>query len=346
MKKQLLTLLLMLSTTSLWAIEKDTEGYYLLGSADDWKEFATLVQSENVVNAKMIADIDLGEEVVMVGSSQHHYGGTFDGQGHTLTIKFDARDWDMDNHAYLGIAPFFDTENATIRNLHTTGSIVVNQVGASGLIGWTYGINTIENCWSSVELKGIGTKTDTYAGFVFRQDGTWLNIKDCYFSGSFQSIRKVAHGGFVGHQVRGGTTITNSLIIFGEDTDIPAGDCYTFVRNVWYEQTGITINNSYYLRPLGVIQGTATTEEELSNGTTATNLQNNREEIVWVQKDGLPMLKIFAEGSTDIESIYKQASTNKIMQCYSLHGNILSTPQKGINIVRMNDGTTRKIMVR
>ena len=347
MKKRLLNVLL-LTTLSLssWALEQDVEGYYLLGSADDWKAFAQLVKTNGAVNAKMTADIDLGEEVVMVGSYSSMYSGIFDGQGHTLTIKFNTAGLERE-HSYLGCAPFYDIYGATIRNLHTAGSITVDQVGAAGLIGWAYGENTVECCWSSVDIIGTNSTADTFSGFVFRQDGSSFTYNDCVYTGKIESIKKVAHAGFTGHQVYGTTTINNSLFILGEGSDEDEHNSfYTFVRN-WYYYTPVVTNNSYYLRPWGEVQGTATTAEEMANGTTATKLQNGREAEVWVQKDGAPMLKVFAGGGTGIEHISRQATGHSAAkQWYSLDSKRMNSPQKGFNIVHLADGTTRKVVIR
>ncbi len=52
-----------------YTLQQDGEGNYLLGSAYDWKLFATLVQTTPTANAKMTADIDLGDDQTMVGTS-------------------------------------------------------------------------------------------------------------------------------------------------------------------------------------------------------------------------------------------------------------------------------------
>lgn len=56
------------------------------------------------------------------------------------------------------------------------------------------------------------------------------------------------------------------------------------------------ITNCYYKTAIGTAQGTQATTEQLANGTTATALQNNRAETVWVQDPltNQPMLALFA----------------------------------------------------
>ena len=76
-------------TSGAWAIEQDSDGYYLIGSVQDWKDFAAVVATTNDAKAKMIADIDLGDDQTTIGhpneSPSYHFKGVFDGQGYTLT---------------------------------------------------------------------------------------------------------------------------------------------------------------------------------------------------------------------------------------------------------------------
>ena len=55
-------------TTGAWAIEQDLDGYYLIGSVQDWKDFAAVVATTNNANAKMIGDVDLGDDQTHIGS--------------------------------------------------------------------------------------------------------------------------------------------------------------------------------------------------------------------------------------------------------------------------------------
>ena len=73
-------------------LQQDEEGYYLLCTPQDWQDFAALVNedSEPDAQARMTADIDLGDDQTMVGTVEHPYQGTFDGQGHTLTVNLDS----------------------------------------------------------------------------------------------------------------------------------------------------------------------------------------------------------------------------------------------------------------
>ena len=293
-------------------MRQDEDGNYLIGSVQDWKRFADIVKTTPNANARMIADVDLGDDQTMVGTYHQKYQGTFDGQGHTLTFNYNTagmspepeqRDFSLD---FLGAAPFRDIEGATILNLHTAGSVTAQNIGAAGLVGWTYGTNTIEKCWSDVDIVSSNNTADTFAGFVAFQYGTQLNITDCVYTGKIQSTSKISHAGFVAFQRYGKSSLNNCLLLLDEGSDVNTTTTqglkyYTFVRNFESHNVANTINNCYYLTPFGVAQGTQATAEELSDGTTATALQADREEEIWVQDPvlGIPMLKIFANEETE-----------------------------------------------
>ena len=114
MKKFLLLFAALFTAVSMWAIEQDADGNYLIGSADDWKAFAEIVNTTPTANAKMTADIDLGEEITIIGNS---YAGVFDGQGHQLDFQ-----WEVNYDNRLP-APFSTINCATIKNLALVGKI-------------------------------------------------------------------------------------------------------------------------------------------------------------------------------------------------------------------------------
>ena len=291
---------------------QDEDGSYLIGSVQDWKRFADIVKTTPTANAKMVADVDLGDDQTMVGTYYQKYQGTFDGQGHTLTFNYDTEGMSFEPEQrdlslnFLGAAPFRDIEGATICNLHTAGSVTAEKIGASGLVGWTYGTNTIENCWSDVDIVSSNNTADTFAGFVAFQYGTQLNITDCVYTGKIQSASNISHAGFVAFQRYGKSSLNNCLLLLDEGSDVNTTTTqglkyYTFVRNFESHNVANTINNCYYLTPFGVAQGTQTTDDDISNGTTAAALQVDRSEEIWVQDPvlGIPMLKIFANEETE-----------------------------------------------
>ena len=308
-KRLLISMIALLCCTGVWALNRDTENYYILSSLQDWQDFASLAQTVPNINARMIADIDLGDDQTMIGSYATRYSGTFDGQGHTLTFNYNTSSMSIESgQSYLGAAPFRDIEGATIRNLRTAGSITADKIGASGLVGWAYGTNTIENCWSDVNLVSSNNTADTFTGFVAFMYGTSINITDCIFTGCIQSTSKQSHSGFIGYHYSGTSALTNCLVILDEGSDTNEYNgwhitFFTFDRFAKEDQSAGSYTNCYYYRDFGVVQGTKVTDEQLADGSITTALQAGRAETVWVQDgiSGQPRLDVFNHPITTYE---------------------------------------------
>lgn len=277
MKRSLLLLALLLGATAAFALEKDSEGYYLLGSVDDWRAFAELVNSNTnpAANAKMIADIDLGTDQTHIGQLNEgvepYYSGTFDGQGHTLTVAYEGR----------GIlAPFTQTRNATIKNLHLDGSIRSYSY-CTGVVGFATAADTVTNVWNSASLWCHSSDWSWTGGIVGGCRGgssKTLRITDCLFTGSVDA--EYYSGCFLGGDYNGSAIMTNCLSTGTFNT----GD---------FRQTHV---NCYVLQfPKAIPAEMQCTAEQLADGTIAAALQAGREETVWFQdpETNQPMLAVF-----------------------------------------------------
>ena len=247
-----------------------------IATKDDWKEFCRLVNSgKTKLDAKMIKDVNLEGDIAMVGTNDHKYAGTFDGQNHTLTL-----DWNGGNSKNL--APFRSADGATIRNLRTKGKIVSKNNWLSGLIDESYGNITISNCVSDVALTS--SHNDNVCGaagmisYIYKGDVT---ITDCVVKGSINATTGAGQkgmGGFVYAQL-GTCTLTNCLYIATNNADNTNSDCHTFAKNA-------TVTNCYYLNACGTAQGIKITEEQLKSGEVARLLQGDRTDQFWGQNLG------------------------------------------------------------
>ncbi|MBO4662773.1 MAG: hypothetical protein J5630_08780, partial [Bacteroidaceae bacterium] len=193
--KKLFTLLLLVCgmSTGGWALEQDGEGYYLLSSVQDWQDFATLVQTTPTANARMTADIDLGDDQTKIGDYDvaYAYQGVFDGQGHTLNVNYYSTSSTV-AEGYT-IAPFRNIKGATIKNLTVTGSITGYRHPA-GVVGYTVSPST--NLISNVTVSATINMVDSHGGgFVGHCDKSTTTIQDCLFNGT---INGKAGGSTVG----------------------------------------------------------------------------------------------------------------------------------------------------
>ena len=256
---------------------QDGAGYYLIADVTNWKEFAILSQIETSPKGKLVADINLGDEQAKIATFE---GGIFDGQGHTITINLST------TTQYVGL--FCDLIDATIKNLHVTGSINTTNRFVGGMVGRVYyGTSSIQNCWSSVNVTTTYSSDGVQGGMVGCVNGT-LNISDCLYDGALNGSSAYTWGGFVGW-LYGATNISNCL--FASD-EMNVGASYTAT----HVAGGGNITNCYYKNVMGSGQGTQATTAELADGTIATTLQAGRAEKIWVQDPvtNQPMLAIFA----------------------------------------------------
>ena len=207
----------------------------VIRNAADWQAFAAKVEeAKNAydVNAILYADITVSNYVG--GGDAAYYRGIFDGNGHTITLNYNA--------GAQTFAPFRFVGNATIRNLHTAGTINTNSQFASGLIGQVVAGSTvsIESCRSSVTINSSVNGDATNGGFISVINATDSKaiFRNCKFDGSFEGENSSCNGGFVGWS-KSPIIIENS--VFAPDhISTKLDDCHTWARG-----GKVTLNNSH-----------------------------------------------------------------------------------------------------
>lgn len=240
-----------------------------IATKDDWKEFSELVSDgHSNLDAKMTADVDLDRNIVLVGTDIKKYSGTFDGQGHTLTVNW--------NRTSYSIAPFGGVNGATIKNLHVKGQITASGGNLSGLILFADGGKTsVSGCVIDMDLKG----SSDVSGMIYKvYGGAQVTITDCVVKGALNSTSTGQIAGFVNYQnYNSSCTFTNCLYA-GTNNATPGS--YTFANRA-------NLNNCYYLNACGEAQGEQVTEEQLKNGYVAHKLQAGRtDQCHWAQTLG------------------------------------------------------------
>ena len=177
----------------------DASGAYLISSTYDWITFADAVNTGTTTfggkTVKLTANIS--DVTTMVGTGDYPFAGTFDGQKHTLNVDI----------ASSGTAALFGrVGNATIKNLHVTGSVRTTMSDgadhSAGLIGRAAGVVTIENVRMSATIQGHAY----YGGFIGHGGGSSLSsskirMTGCVFDGQLteNTAGETQHvGGFIG----------------------------------------------------------------------------------------------------------------------------------------------------
>ena len=316
------------------SLKQDADGYYEIGSVKDWQNFAKLVEKTPNVNARMTADIDLGDDQTMIGNtSSTPYRGTFDGQGHTLTVNINA------TGKYVAVFRYVD--GATIQGVHVAGSLHSDEVGLGGLVG--SGPNTtVRQCWVSAYLitDKIGGGERHSIGGVFSEPGESGLMEDCLFDGTIADQNNHFCGGFSNYSPKA-VTIKNSLNL----GTFPVADSYyssetaTFIRTDAGAGGSHVLENLFYLNSFGVPQGTQVTVETLADKSVTTSLNADRtgDEAPWVQQGSQPMLKIFVPDngiSTGIDNGQRSKGIGQKDGWYTIDGRKLNgkPAKKGIYI--------------
>lgn len=279
--------------------EKDC---YEIASKEDWKAFCALVvDGQNAIDAKMTKDVDLGEDITMLRTPANKYAGTFDGQGHTLTLNWDGgtEDWK---------SPFYTVENATIKNLRVKGQIKSEGKGHTGLMQNAYGTVAVSGCVSDVDITcGYSTGACSAAGMIQYIDGkATVTFTDCLVKGSINAKEagRKGMGGFVFEQ--NGKCTFNNCLYLGTNNAIAGSNTFTY---------NATINNCYYLNVCNVAQGDKVTEEQLKSGEVTKKLQADRTDNVWGQTLG-----------TDLEPLPTTDAKKRVYQVkFTLNNEVKAT---------------------
>ena len=155
--------------------EQESDVFHIR-TTEEWDQFRALVAAANghvEVNACLDADISVTQSVALTESTA--YCGTFNGNGHTLTVNISGGD-------SRAVAPFsYVTGRTTFSNLHVTGT-VKGGVHSAGLVGQVQGSNllTIERVWVSTNV----TSTSTHAAGIIGHVGAYdVKMTDVLFDG-------------------------------------------------------------------------------------------------------------------------------------------------------------------
>lgn len=179
--------------------EEDTEDtVWLIKSTEDWDALAAYVKnggSTAGARVRLAADI-------AVTTMIERFEGTFNGDGHTLTVNYDLYDGEM-------AAPFLTAESAVFENLIVGG--VISNVGdtpMAGLVGTAQGMTRVTNCRSTVQLiadEGSGEYTPLHSMFIYRvAEGATVEVTGCVSHGIHNAdknksgLKHILFSGFIG----------------------------------------------------------------------------------------------------------------------------------------------------
>jgi len=235
--------------------EQDASGTYLIANRGNLLGFAKKVNAGSTnIKGKLTADIDLGTIQTMIGTSTNKYAGTFDGDGHSITVNYTTTADVTALFRYVG--------TATIKNLMTSGTITTSGKQAAGVVGKAESL-TLDRVMSNVTINSTHKGDSSHGGLVANITSN-STLTNCAFTGKLLGASTESCGGLIGWKEESNTVkITNCYVDIAEST-VSTTDCKTLSR--YRNSAAPTITNCYYVTALGDAQGTATTAEAISSG--------------------------------------------------------------------------------
>ena len=329
MKKKLLNLcvtaLFSVVCTAAWALSEEG-GFYQIGSAADYAEFAALVNGgQKTINAILTADIDLGTDIdtykVYVSGE---YEGVFDGAGHTITINF--ADGTKDNQ---GPALFRSIGNkAIIKRLKVQGTLTTGRQHAAGIANYSGGV--IRDCWADLNITCSQVMADASAGALVGQCNRHSVIENCLAKVAIDAPESHKFGGvaaWADDEQKTRNHFANNLVLNDNAVfDWSDGKSAGLVRNdkcLVSVDVATYSSDSYHNRPIGAVANnyvlddwgslnkgtTVVTPEEVASGKICYQLNSDQSQIRWKQNigtDPYPVPAVFRETG----QVYASAATN------------------------------------
>ena len=333
----------------------DAEGRYILRSPQDWEAFAQMVNGgQPQLNAVMIANLVLDSQT-MVGTATNPYRGTFDGNGHTLTVNYqmdvnaDMADKDIANHP---AAPFaFVGNNAAFKNLHTLGTITTNCKFAGGVVGKVLDEGssqafTMENCWSSVTINSTLTGDGTHGGLIGALMNSTANttytLKNCLFDGAFIGNTTDSWGGLVGWTYLRNHTYDHCLVA-PQKVDVNTNSTFTIVRGYYSP----SLSQTYYTQAIGTEQGiqhSVATLKDRQDLLAKLNTDNQGSGWELTESGVVPVMKSVAivekeeQDTGDIALWDERAKIELHTQMIAASGQVVRTTQRNLSADEVKAG--------
>lgn len=180
---------------------------YTISNITEWNLFAEQVRGENNFSGKfvrLLVDLTGVSSANLAGASGKPFAGTFDGNGHTISIG-------TISSAPAGTSLFPYANGATFKNLTVTGTITSTASGIAGFVGSAGGSLTFENCKNQVAITGGGNLGglvgETYADENSANNSFTYTFVDCVNEANIEgsNVKDTSGvGGIVGNVRTGG----------------------------------------------------------------------------------------------------------------------------------------------
>lgn len=192
----------------------DLNNFRVINNEKDWNDFVMAVfyaGGRKDINAVLNADLTLDSHVQIPycgGLEECFYRGTFDGQGHTITVSI------LNTSNTAGMAPFcYVGAETIIRNLNVKGTVssgyyptgLVSKVVSGGNL-------TIQGCRVMTDITlDANTHNQETGGFVGCAENARITVRDCRFDGTITC--STPSESYVGYFISPGCRNSNCQVI-------------------------------------------------------------------------------------------------------------------------------------
>ena len=180
---------------------------YTISNITEWNLFAEQVLGGKNFSGdfvRLLVDLTGVTSANLAGASGKPFAGTFDGNGHTISIG-------TISSAAAGTSLFPHANGATFKNLTVTGTITSTASGIAGFVGSAGGSLTFENCKNQVAITGGGNLGglvgETYADTNSANNSFTYTFVDCVNEANIEgsNVKDTSGvGGIVGNVRTGG----------------------------------------------------------------------------------------------------------------------------------------------
>ena len=339
-----------LDTKLRYGMEIPEDKLYEIDTAKDLMDFARVVNQGGLTaaNAVLTADIDMKAykgSFNPIGTEQFKYAGTFDGRGHTISNLYVSSTSD-----YVGLFGVV-SGGADIRNLTLDATCYLRGNAFVGLIGGSHGSGTV--CMSRLGNEGTVVAKNQNAGGIIGCNMNSLStyvMDACYVSGCVQGgYESAALTGWAGSggQLSNCYSIASVSGVEGSSSLLRGGWAY--------------IDNCYDVNGQPGLPGISS--EELASGWLCYSLNGSSADdpVSFFQtlgEDLYPVLNSTHARVYYINNVYTNVPEGgngltqptlvgtEVEAIYGTDGKRRTRLMPGVNIVRMTDGTSRKLYVK
>ncbi|MDE5555724.1 MAG: hypothetical protein K2J10_11165 [Muribaculaceae bacterium] len=307
---------------------------YQISNGEELAWFANYINTQvRNQDAVMTDTIDLGDYDWTPIARNIEYRGNFNGQGYEVKGLY----INEPNSEYKGLFEYL--QDGTISNLAVSGAVTArNYVG--GIVGCVDNNGIVDKCVNHALITG----SYGVGGVVGVAYNATAKVTNSYNTGKI--VGSTNCGGVVGFNRSDEATIENIFNI-GEIIAEEAGAC------VGGPNPKTNITNAFCIKEYAITEGqTLVTEEQMRSGEVAYLLGEAFGQEIGV--DEYPVIggmKVLYDETTD--TYYNDKGTSGIENVivngnnaavyYNLNGVASDKPFKGINIIKLGDGSVKKI---